>query len=308
MTLQQMEYIVALEKYRHFALAAESCGITQPTLSTMIQKLENELDIKIFDRSSKGITPTTLGKRIIRQAQNVLNEANRVKEMVADETTTTKGTLKIGILPMVAPYLVPDFIYFFKQDYPHVDLFIDEMKSSTMLRDIKLGDIDTGIGVGGAQEEGLLEIPLFTEKFVLYLSENCNQQLTSFTSEMLSTDHMWILKEGHCIKDAAFSFCKTRALGKQIYEAGSIDTLVKIVDRNGGYTIIPELHKAFLSPQQLTHLRDMNEVMPTTHTISMYVRADYIRERMLNAIGETIKKIISKEMIDSHLQKFGIKL
>ena len=308
MTLQQMEYIVALDKYRHFALAAESCGITQPTLSTMIQKLENELDIKIFDRGNKSITPTSLGTRIIRQAQNVLNEANRVREIVADETATTKGTLKIGILPTVAPYLVPDFIYFFRRNYPHVDLFIDEMKSSNMLNEIKQGDIDTGIGVGGAREEGLLEIPLFTEKFVLYLSENCNHQLSAFTSEMLSTDHMWILKEGHCIKDAAFSFCKNRALGKQIYEAGSIDTLIKIVDKNGGYTIIPELHKAFLTPQQLTHLRDISEVMPTSHTISMYVRTDYIRERMLNAISETIKQIIPSEMIDPHLQKFGIKL
>ena len=307
MTLQQMEYIVALDKFRHFSLAAESCGITQPTLSSMIQKLEDELEIKIFDRSNKSVIPTSIGQKIIRQAQNVVNEAYRIKEMVADETTTTNGTLKIGILPTVAPYLVPDFIFFFKQNYPNVDLYIDEMKSSTMLNEVKWGDIDAGIGVGGVKEDGLLEIPLFTEKFVLYLSENCSRHNMAFTSEMLSTDRMWILKEGHCIKDAAFSFCKAKAQGKQIYEAGSIDTLIKIVDRNGGYTIIPELHNGFLTPEQLTHVRNMSDIMPA-HTISMYVRTDYIRERMLNAISDTIKKIIPIEMTDKHLQKFGIKL
>ena len=308
MTLQQMEYIVALDKHRHFALAAESCGITQPTLSAMIQKLEDELGTKIFDRSNKSVHPTTIGKKIIRQAQNVLNEAGRVKEMVADEMHTAQGTLKMGILPTIAPYLVPDFIYHFRRQYPQVDLYISEMKSSNLLNEIKWGDIDAGIGVGGVKEEGLLEIPLFTEKFVLYLSETCSSQLTTFTPEMLSTDRMWILKEGHCIKDAAFSFCKARAAGKQIYEAGSIDTLIKIVDRNGGYTIIPELHKAFLSPQQLTRLRDINVGQLTTHTISLYVRTDYIRERMLNAVSDTIRKIIPPEMVDEHLRKFGIKL
>ena len=303
-----MEYIVAVDKFRHFALAAESCGITQPTLSTMIQKLEDELGTKIFSRSNKNVTPTTIGKKIIRQAQNVVNEANRVKEMVYDEMTAARGTLNMGILPTVAPYIVPDFIYFFRKNYPEADLFINEMKMSDMLNQIKWGDIDTGIGVGGAVEEDILEIPLFSENFVLYLSENCSHKLTTFTPEMLGTNRMWILKEGHCIKDAAFSFCKSRSLGKQIYEAGSIDTLIKIVDKNEGYTIIPELHKAFLTPQQMTRLRDISDVAPTRHTISMYVRSDYIRERMLNAISDTIRRIVPHEMIDPHLQKFGIRL
>ena len=308
MTLQQMEYIVAIDKYRHFAQAADACGITQPTLSTMIQKLEDELGTKIFNRSNKKVEPTTIGVKIIRQAKNVVNEANRVKEMVYDEITTTAGTLNIGILTTVAPYIVPNFIYFFRKSYPEVDLFINEMKMSEMLNQIKWGDIDAGIGVGGATEEDILEIPLFREKFVLYLSSNCNEQLTAFTPDMLGTNRMWVLKEGHCIKDAAFSFCKSKALGKQIYEAGSIDTLIKIVDKNEGYTIIPELHKSFLTPEQLTRVRDISDLTPTTHSISMYVRADYIRERMLNAISDTIKRIVPYEMIDEHIKKYGIKL
>lgn len=124
MTLQQMEYIVALDKYRHFVLAAEACGVTQPTLSAMIQKLEEELDVKIFNRDRKNITPTRIGEKIIRQAQIVLNETQCIKEVVADETDSMNGNLRIGILPTIAPYLVPDFIHHFRKTYPHVSLLM----------------------------------------------------------------------------------------------------------------------------------------------------------------------------------------
>ena len=308
MTLLQMQYIVALNKYRHFVLAAESCGITQPTLSAMIQKLEDELEIKIFERNNKSVTPTQIGIKVIQQAQTILNEVQRVKEVIADETGTMKGTLKIGIVPTVAPYIVPDFIYEFKRMFPEVNLYIDEMKYKVAIEEVKLGNIDAAITVGHIDVPDILEIPLFTEKFVLYFSEQCTKTHDEFTPELLSSEHMWILKEGHCLKDAAFSFCKSRNIGQHIYEAGSIDTLIKIVNRNGGYTIIPELHKNFLTPEQMKNVRPIEGVKETTRCVSMIIKNDYIRERMLNAIGETIKRIIPKDMLDEHLQKFGIKL
>ena len=131
MNLQQMEYIVALDKYRHFVLAAEACGVTQPTLSAMIQKLEEELDVKVFNRDRKNITPTPIGEKIIRQAQIALNETQRIKELVADETGSMTGSLRIGVLPTIAPYLVPDFIHHFRKAYPGVSLFIDERARRT---------------------------------------------------------------------------------------------------------------------------------------------------------------------------------
>ena len=126
MTLQQLEYIVALDKHRHFVLAAEACGLTQPTLSAMIQKLEEELDVKIFNRNRKNISPTIIGEKIIRQAKVTLNESNRIIEVVADETNSMSGSLRIGILPTIAPYIVPDFIYHFKNSFPNVNLSIYE--------------------------------------------------------------------------------------------------------------------------------------------------------------------------------------
>ena len=219
-----------------------------------------------------------------------------------------KGTLKIGIVPTVAPYIIPDFIYEFRKAYPEVNLYIDEMKSKVVMEEVKLGNIDAAIAIGPQNEDDILEIPLYKENFVLYFSENCAKAFTEITPDILSDEHMWILKEGHCIKDAAFSFCKSRATGQHIYEAGSIDTLIKIVDKNGGYTIIPELHQKFLTPKQLNQIRPIQGVTATTRNISMFIKNDYIRERMLNAIGDTIKKIVPKTMIDEHLLKFGVKL
>lgn len=134
MTLQQMEYIVALDKYRHFVLAAEACGVTQPTLSAMIQKLEEELDVKIFSRDRKNISPTAIGEKIIRQARIALNETQRIREVVADESSSMNGSLRIGILPTIAPYLVPDFIYHFRNTYPNVNLSIDERRTNRWFR------------------------------------------------------------------------------------------------------------------------------------------------------------------------------
>ena len=137
MNLQQMEYIVALDKYRHFVLAAEACGVTQPTLSAMIQKLEEELDVKVFNRDRKNITPTPIGKKIIRQAQIALNETQRIKELVADETDSMTGSLRIGVLPTIAPYLVPDFIHHFRKTYPGVSLFIDERANKALIQELE---------------------------------------------------------------------------------------------------------------------------------------------------------------------------
>jgi len=308
MTLQQMEYIVALNKYRHFVLAAESCGITQPTLSAMILKLEDELEVRIFNRSNKQVSPTPIGEKIIRQAQTILNEMQRVKEVIADEVDSTKGTLKMGIVPTVAPYVIPDFIYHFRKNYPEVNLYIDEMKSKILFDELRMGNIDIGIGIGPQAEADILEIPLFTEKFLLYFSKNCARVAKSFLPGDLASEQMWILKEGHCIKDAAFSFCKSRAMGHHVYEAGSIDTLIKIVDKNGGYTIIPELHRQFLLPHQQEQVKPISGTVATTRTTSLFIKSDYIRERMLNAIANTIQLVIPKELMNERILKFGIKL
>lgn len=308
MTLQQMEYIVALNKHRHFVLAAEACGVTQPTLSAMIQKLEEELQVKIFNRDRNNISPTSVGAKIIKQAQVALNEARRVKEVVADEAETMSGSVRIGVLPTIAPYVVPDFIYHFREAYPQVDLFVDEKASKSLLQDLRYGNLDMALTTTPIDMEGLLEVTVYVERFVAYFSNLCSKAQELMFSGELPAEHMWILKEGHCAANGAQSFCKNKEKGNHIYEAGSIETLVRIVDRNGGYTVVPELHLNFLTEQQRQHTAIIQNDPLAKRFVSLVVREDFVRERMLNAVLEVLKQIIPQHMLQSRMNRLPIKL
>ena len=309
MTLQQMEYIVALDKYRYFVLAAEACGVTQPTLSAMIQKLEEELDVKIFSRDRKNISPTRIGEKIIRQAKIALNETQRIKEVVADEITSMNGTVRIGILPTIAPYLIPDFIYHFRKAYPNVSLFIDEKENKSLIQDLRFGNLDIAITTPPEAHANILEIPVYVEKFVAYFSEDCCSKVRQMiVNGNLPPEQMWILKEGHCIPNGGINLCEDKEIGNHIYEAGSIDTLIKIVDRNGGYTIIPELHISTLSEKQKGNIQVLNVNPPAQRTVSILIKDDFIRERMVNAVLDTMKAIIPSHMIDERFNRLSIKL
>lgn len=308
MTLQQMEYIVVLDKYRHFVLAAEACGVTQPTLSAMIQKLEEELDVKIFSRDRKNISPTAIGEKIIRQARIALNETQRIREVVADESSSMNGSLRIGILPTIAPYLVPDFIYHFRNTYPNVNLSIDEKENKSLIQDLRFGNLDIAITTPPEAQANILEIPVYVEKFVAYFSERCSKAQQIIANGNLPPEHMWILKEGHCLPNSGINFCKNKDIGNHIYEAGSIDTLIKIVDKNGGYTIIPELHISTLNEEQKKNIQTLDVNPPAQRNVSILIKDDFIRERMVNAVLDTIKAIIPAHMMDERFNRLSIKL
>lgn len=308
MNLQQMEYIVALDKYRHFVLAAEACGVTQPTLSAMIQKLEEELDIKIFNRDRKNISPTSIGEKIIKQAKIALNETQKIKEVVADETQNMSGSLRIGILPTIAPYLVPDFIFHFRKAHPNVSLFIDERANKALIQELRFGNLDLAITTSPGDTENILEIPVYIEKFVAYFSKKCQKAQQLIESENLPAEQMWVLKEGHCVPNGSLNFCKDKQIGNHIYEAGSIETLVKIVDRNGGYTIIPELHINTLTEAQKQNILPLYANPPAQRCIPILLKDDFIRERMVNAVLDTLKLIIPPYMMEERLNKYQIKL
>ena len=308
MTLQQMEYIVALDKYRHFVLAAEACGVTQPTLSAMIQKLEEELDVKIFNRDRKNISPTSIGEKIIRQARITLNESLKIREVVADETDSMNGTLRIGVLPTIAPYIVPDFIYHFSESYPNVKLFIDEKESKALMQDLRFGNIDMAICTQPDDMDNMLSIPVYTEKFVAYFSDKCSKAHEIISSGHLPADHMWILKEGHCASSGTQNFCHNTNVGNRIYEAGSIETLIRIVDKNGGYTIIPELHMNFLSDEQKKNTAYLNMDTPPQRCVSILIKEDFIRERILDAVLETLNAIIPENMIEGRIRRGPVRL
>ncbi|MBR4218695.1 MAG: LysR family transcriptional regulator [Bacteroidales bacterium] len=297
MTLQQLKYIIAIDRYRNFAKAAEALGISQPTLSAMLVKLEEELDVRIFERTNKSVIPTTAGQRIIRQAEKASAEVNRISELVAESKGTINGQFNLSVGPTIAPYILPKFIKHYKADYPEVQLFVREMKAEHMFDALIQNEIDAGIAIAGNTRTGVLEIPLYTERFYVYLAESCWRKLPVFKPENLEHEKMWVMKEAQCLRESAFSFCKERSKGQHTYEAGSIETLIRIVDENGGYTTIPEMHLPFLSPQQRENVRSIEGDYLSQRRISLYIKEDYIRQSMLNTVTETLKKFLPKEML-----------
>lgn len=303
MTLQQLKYIIAVDRYRSFAKAAEACGVTQPTLSGMLMKLEEELDVRIFDRTNRHVSPTEIGSRILRQAERAVNEAERVGEIVAEAKGSVSGSLSLSVGPSIAPYVLPKFIRHYLECYPQVRLSVEEMKSDSMLSALSCGKIDVGVAISGNAVEGVYEIPLYTERFMVYLSESCWRKLPVFRPENLEHENMWIAKEAQCLRDSAFSFCRSRAKGRHIYEAGNIETLIRIVDENGGYTIIPEMHLPMLTPRQLDNVRRIDGDYLSHRRVSLYIRSDYVRERMLNSVIDTFRRFMPKGMLEPQVEK-----
>lgn len=308
MTFQQLEYVVALSKTKHFVNAAEMCGVTQPTLSMMIQKLEDELDVKIFDRSKHPIEITKIGAKIIEQAQTTLCQLNRINELVTAEKGDVSGNINIAIIPTVAPYLLPKFFSEFKDAYPDLSFKMSEMRTSTIEKKLLLGEIDMAILSTPLMNPNILEIPLFYEKFIAYISPKEElYKKSELVSSELPIDHLWVLEEGHCLRNQVFNFCVKDMKISYAYEAGSIETLIKIVDENGGYTVIPELHVKLLSEEQKKNLRKLVDPVPVRE-IALVIQQNFIREGQLNAVADTIKKIIPKEMLDERLKKFAIRI
>lgn len=308
MTLQQLKYIVAIDRYRNFAKAADACGISQPTLSAMLVKLEEELDVRIFERNNKNVQPTANGEQIIRQAERTLTEAERITWIVSEEKGKVAGELSLSVGPTIAPYILPKFIKHYVEDFPQVTLSVKELKADAMLSELQLGHLDAGIAISGNVQQGILEIPLYTERFMVYLSENCWRKLPVFHPKNLEHEKMWVMKEAQCLRDSAFSFCKAKTKGRHIYEAGSIETLIRIVDENGGFTIIPEMHLPFLSDRQRENVRPIEGDYLSQRRVSLYIRQDYIRQAMLGTITNTLLRFMPKGMMEERIVKYGIKL
>ncbi|PCH77141.1 MAG: LysR family transcriptional regulator [Flavobacteriaceae bacterium] len=307
MTLQQLEYIVALDKYRHFVRASKKCGVSQPTLSLMIQKMESELGIPLFDRSKHPIEPTKMGVRLINQAKITLREMKKIGELVASETENLSGTVHLGVIPTLASYIVPEFIYQFRKEHPQISLIVTEMNTESLIKALQDDAIDLFIAATPLEQADFFEIPIYYEKFVAYFSETPLVDAEDLSADNMPKDNLWVLGEGHCLRDQTFNFCKGSVVYNQTFEAGSIETLIRIVDKNGGYSVIPELHISLLSDAQKKKVRAITNP-PAIREVSIVIKKDFIKERLINAVSDTIKKIVPDEMIDSRLKKFAIKL
>lgn len=308
MTLQQLQYILAVNKFRSFAKAADYCDITQPTLSKMIAKLEEELDVRIFERDNRRVEPTEIGRKIIYRASKTVMEAERIKEIVEETRGSVSGELHLAVGPSIAPYILPQFIKVYGERFPQVSLTVEELRLDSMMEALHTGAVDAAIAIAGNHREGVMEIPLYTEPFWVYLAEDCRRKLAEFTPEHLSHESMWVMKEAQCLRESAFSFCKAKETGRRVYEAGNIETLVRVVDANGGFTIIPEMHLPMLSESQRGNVRPLTGDGLSMRRVSMYIRHDYIRAKMLDSIVSAIKSVVPAKMIDPYISRDGLRL
>lgn len=299
MTLQQLEYILAVNQFRHFAKAAEYCRVTQPTLSAMIQKLEEELDTRIFDRSQQPVCPTPVGIHIIEQAQNILVQANRIKNIIEEEKHSLTGTFKLGILPTVAPYLLPRFFPQLMKKYPDLDIRVVEMKTNDIKKALQTGEIDAGIVASLAGMEELQQTPLFYEQFFAYVS----REDALFNNEVIRTsdlngEQLWLLDEGHCFRDQLVRFCqmKSARASQLAYHLGSVETFMRMVESGKGVTFIPELAVLQLGDAQKELVRSFAIPCPTRQVV-LLTNKNFIRHTLLEVLVKEIKLSVPKEML-----------
>lgn len=314
MTLQQLEYILAVNKYRHFIKAAEACGITQSTLSLMIHKLEEELDIVIFDRNAHPIVPTLAGEEVLKQAQVVVYNARQLKELTLNERKRIGGDLHIGITPTIAPYVVPKLFSYVRQYYPDIRLCPSELHRRALVSRLKSAEIDMAIMSMPEKDDQLLEIPLYYETFVAYVSPTDPLfQEEEICYQTLPRERFWVLHDEisfkHQVNNSEYSPNPGESAGNALgnYESGSLVTLMTLVDELGGFTALPELHIQHLTSFRRKRIRPITSPAPV-RTVSLFVRRDYVRETQLNVVADAIKTIIPTNMLDERLKKFRIRL
>ena len=299
MTLVQLEYIVAIDTYRSFGIAAGKCFVTQPTMSMQVQKLEDYLGVKLFDRSKQPVIPTETGAEILEQARVILTESYKVKELISNRKGGIEGELRIGIIPTLAPYLMPKVISAFMDKYPDVQLIIWEYMTDQIIQELKNGLLDCGILSTPIEDKSLQETPIFYESFVAYLSKSSSLiSKKNLSSKDINLDDLWLLNEGHCMRNQILNICnrkKSDDLKLFEYNTDNVETLKRMVDMNKGITLLPELSVADFSVKQLDRVRYFKSPEPTRE-ISIVTHRNFLKRKLISVLEKEIMEAIPKRM------------
>jgi LysR family transcriptional regulator, hydrogen peroxide-inducible genes activator len=300
MTITQLEYIVAVDTYRSFVAAANKCFVTQPTLSMQIQKLEDTLGVKIFDRSKQPVVPTEIGEEIIAQARVLIAESEKIKEIVTDRQKELSGELRVGIIPTISPYILPKILNSFIEKYPQVKLIVWEQTTEQIIQQLKLGTIDCGLLSTPLNESSLTEIPVFYENFVAYASKSSKlSKKKVITPDDIDMEEIWVLNEGHCMREQVLNICQRRKATKGFqhfeYNTGSVETLKRMVDMNNGATILPELALAEMTDKQRDRVRYFKSPEPARE-VSIVMHRNFLKRRMIEALKNEILEFVPKRL------------
>ena len=295
MTITQLHYVLAVAEYQNFTKAAEKCFVTQPTLSMQIQKLEDQLKVQIFDRSKKPIELTEVGRKIVNQAKNIVNEADRINDIVDQQKGFIGGEFRLGIIPTVMPTLLPMFLKTFIKRYPKVKLKIEELTTEEIIQRIKDGHLDAAITATPLKQEQIKERVLFYEPFVGYVPQN--HRLSSKSKlevSDLDIDEMLLLEDGHCFRDGVLNLCKavkSQNTDEFQLESGSIEMLIKIANEGMGMTLLPYLHTLDLKDNEKENLLFFNEPSPAREVSLIYHKSE-LKIQITDALHSTISGII----------------
>ncbi len=297
MTLQQLEYVVSLDNHKQFVRAAEQCYVSQPNLTTQIKKLEDEIGIRIFDRNSKPVKPTQAGEQFIIKARQIIREVNDLKEFVSTKKESIKGEFKLGVIPTIAPYLLPKFLSNFVEEYPETHLVIKELTTEQIIHELNRGTLDMGFMATPLNVNSIREIPLFYEPFLLYLPNNHPYaKIKELTADKIKNRGLLLLTEGHCFREQALQLCsshKTENNRKFEFESGSIETIKGLVQENMGYALVPELSVDSITDKNyVKHFADPQPV----REISIVVNNNFPKEALIECLRDSVQNIIPEHL------------
>ncbi|MBZ9731274.1 LysR family transcriptional regulator [Salegentibacter sp. JZCK2] len=295
MTITQLHYVLAVAEHKNFTKAAQKVFVTQPTLSMQIQKLEEELDVQIFDRTKKPIQLTETGQKIVQQARNIVNESDRIKDIVDQQKGFVGGIFKLGVIPTVMPTLLPMFINNFIKKYPKVKLKIEELNTEAIIERLKEGHLDAAIAATPLELPGIKENVLYYEPFVGYIP-NSHRLHNNEKIEVndLDIDDMLLLEDGHCFKDGILNLCKSSRNYDEDHfqlESGSFETLIKLANEGLGMTLLPYLHTLDIKDAEKKNLRMFEDPVPAREVSLIYNRSE-LKIQIIEAIRSTIAGVV----------------
>lgn len=295
MTITQLKYVLSVAEYKNFTIAAEHSFVTQPTLSMQIQKLEEELNVQIFNRSKKPIELTEVGKKIVEQAKVIVDESNRIIDIVHQQKGFIGGEFRLGIIPTVMPTLLPMFLNNFNNKYPKVKLIIEELTTEEIIKKLTDGHLDAAIAATPLENESIKERPLFYEPFVGLIPENHRlYNHKNINADELEMEDILLLEDGHCFKDSVINLCRNHRLDnkkKFQLESGSFDTLIKLAKEGLGMTLLPYLHTLDLSENDQKYLREFKSP-PPAREVSLIYHKSQLKMQLIEALKNTIDGII----------------
>lgn len=307
MTITQLEYVVAVDDLRHFGKAAERCGVSQPTLSMQISKLEEAWDVRLFDRTQKPISPTKTGKKVIDQARAVLRESNRMGDVIELSKGAFQGQFRIGVIPTISPYLLHRIIAPFQRLYPEVKCVFQEATTESLTRMLRDDRLDVAVLATPLGELGMDEEPLYYEPFLAFVhpDHRLSKDALILNSELDIKD-LLLLSEGHCFRNSVLNLCQhdDKAIQPPLsLESGSFETLIRLVKQGYGMTLIPHLAVTEMSDLDKKWIRPIAEPRPVREVGLMYLHGQ-LKSHLISAL----KRVIQSNVPGRLLQKEGVVL